>query len=390
MTVTTYLYGNEPFRPMGHPIVQIDPERIARDKGGRVNYPMVVARTVDDAGGDGFVVEYRGASPRAQLGSSNCCGGNFDFCGVGGDGQCQCPGDEFDSQDCKDQGDLVEGIALVDALSEKYTTMTRLTTRISPEEMRFDPTFERDFTAQRTGQLVLRGTQASLSACASQVIDQERFETVDALQSCATLYCGVGGQCVTTAIGAACACGEDTVAQRFTDLDGLASVTCVPRVPTCDLRAGGENLPDACVGVTCGAGSCIDRNGVAVCQCSPGNAARAGSGGSPICEPIVLSSLGRGAADFSEDLRPLDVCAPPPPSCGAGGWLVKTGTDRPGVNCGGTEPSKAATQPGLPPTCSEWFGCGCQSGGEAPLSSIALAWLAGALVLRRRRRTAKK
>jgi MYXO-CTERM domain-containing protein len=386
MTVTSYLYADESFRAMGHPQVTIDPTKLASDKTGRTNYPMVLARAVADAGGDGFAVEYRGAGVRPTFGSmGNCCGNPSDFCNLGGNNKCECPADAFDASDCASQGDIVDGVKLVDDLATKYTHLTRITTRVSPEDMRFDPTYERDYGAQQTGRLVLRGKQASLDACESAVIDKGAFAQIEALEGCSTMYCGGSGQCVSTAAGAACACTGDTVAQRFIDLDGQPSVTCVPRVPTVDLRAGGQVLPDACASVSCGAGgSCIDRNGVAVCQCSAGFAARAGTGTAPHCDQIQESSESPGGADYSDSLRDLAVCAPPPPTCGTNGWLVRTGKTT-GVDCGGTEPPAWKTQPGPKPFCAGWFGCGCQQGAD-PLPTIGLAWVVAAMLARRRRR----
>lgn len=385
MTVTTYIYSNEVFRPMGHPIVQLDEKQLARDKTGRLNYPMVLAKAIDQVGGDGFVIEYRGNPVSSQIGQSPCCTGGYDRCGVGFNGKCECPGAGFDDTDCKDTGDLLDGIHLVDQLADKYTALTRITTRVSPEEMRFDPTYERDFGATRFGNLQLRGTQATLNACATQVIDKDAFSDADERQSCATTYCGVGGSCVTTPSGAACVCGAGTVAQQFTDLDGLPSVTCVPTTPTCDLRANGEALPNACAGVSCGAGTCLDRNGVAVCSCYAGQAARATTGTAPRCEPVRLTTDGPGGSDLSDALRAFEVCAPPPPTCGPDGWLTRTGTTRPGVDCGGTQPKSWQTAEPPKPVCNDWFGCGCQGGGEGALPTFALAWGVGFVLFRRRR-----
>ena len=302
LTVSAFVYGDTPFRPLGHPVVTIDPGRIANDRSGRLNYPMVLARTIDEAGGDGFAIEYagtydlvsgsgayrhafdgvpyietqfeyRGVSVRPDFSSAGpCCGNAYDVCNIGHDGQCECPRDAFDQADCAAQGDLLDGVALLDALAAHHANLTRITTRISAEEMTFDPAFEPDATAALSGPMVVRGTQPSLAACRGSVIDQARFDGLDAKQDCAATYCGAG-QCVTTAQGAGCACQADFVAQRFTDLDGQPSVTCVPRVPPVDLRAGGQVLPDACARVSCGAGRCVDRNGVAVCACDDGAAA---------------------------------------------------------------------------------------------------------------------
>jgi hypothetical protein len=393
LTVTAFLYGDQAFRPMGHPVISIDPKRIAQDSTGRLNYPMVLSRAVDEAGGDGFAIEYRGDSVTPSFGQSNCCnGGGYDFCNIGNNNKCECPLADFDRADCEAQaGDLIEGIALLEDLAQHHTTLTRITTRISPEEMRFDPTYEREFNAPRTGRLVVRGTQPSLAACESAVIERAHYDTVEALSECSSMYCGVGGQCVTTDAGPACACNPGTVAQRFIDLDNKPSVTCVPTTPTCDLRAGGQVLQNACAGVSCGAGLCEDRNGVPVCVCNTGMAAIAGTGTAPRCEQVELKSQSPGATDFSEPLRDIDVCAPPPPSCGPDGWLVHTGTARAGVDCGGTKPALALTWPPPKPQCNDLFGFGCgggcQQGSSAPVPAVGLAWVVGALLVRRRRRS---
>ncbi len=385
LTVTSYVYSDTPFRPMGHPVVTIDPDRLAIDPRGRGNYPMVLARTIDEAGGDGFAIEYRGGAPRPTFGTMGfCCGNDFDTCGLENDGQCQCPGDAFDNADCSQVGDLVDGVALVDDLANRHTTMTRLTTRVSPEDMTFDPTFEPDRDATLTGRMSVHGQQPSLASCSSQVIDHAAFDAIQQLQGCAAVYCGPGGGCAVTAEGAGCQCDADHVAQEFVDLDGQSSVTCVPRTPTCDLRAGGDVLPDACAGVSCGAGRCIDRNGIPVCECDDDTAATVRVGSAPSCFPILAASGTPGATDFSEPLRQLDVCAPATPSCGDNGWLVHVDGGRPGVDCGGTKPTFWDLLPKRS-TCGS-FGCGgCQADGAMPLGALAGGWIVLGLMLLRRR-----
>jgi hypothetical protein len=388
LTVTSFIYSDAPFRPLGHPVVGIDGRRIAQDATGRGNYPMVLARTIDEAGGDAFAIEYRGgpAQPSFGQGGSGCCGNDFDSCNIGFDGQCQCPGDAFDANDCASVGDLVDGVTLVRDLATKHTHLTRLTTRVSAEEMTFDPQFEPDRDAQLDGRLRVVGSQASLAGCEGQVIDTDALNTVNALQGCAAMYCGPGGSCVTTERGAACACDAEHVVQQFTDLDGKTSVTCVPLTPPCDYRAGGDVLPDACANTSCGNGSCVDRNGVAVCACDTGNAAHVGLV-APLCDPIVLASNTPGAEDFSEPLRTLDVCAPPPPTCGEESWLEKVGSTRPGVDCGNTKPAPWLTWPKPEPTCGVFDCGGCQGSQEAaPLGAAGAAWIVLGIVLLRRRR----
>jgi hypothetical protein len=387
LTVTSFVYSDKPFKPQGHPIVQNNPDRIARDPTGRSNYPMVLARTVDEAGGDGFAIEYRGAPVQPEFGNMNgfCCG-ESDSCNLGNNNTCECPRSPFDKEDCDKTSDIVDGVKLLDDLAAKYGAVTRLTTRVSAEEMTFDPAFEPDFTGSLSGRMSITASQPSLGFCSDDVIDKGRFGEITAMQSCATVYCGAG-QCMTTEQGAGCACDAGFVAQRFNDLDGLPSVTCVPQTPPCDLRAGGDVLPDACANVDCGAGICMDRNGVAVCACNAGAAAVATNANElPRCSPILASSDSPGAQDFSEPLRELDVCAPEAPSCGDDGWVVKRKSDRPGVACKGSKPSPDQFVPKLGRSCDGMFGCGCNADGAPIGGLVGGAWVFLMLVMRRRRR----
>ena len=135
-----------------------------------------------------------------------------------------------------------------------------------------------------------------------------------------------------------------------------------------------------------GAGTCVDRNGVAVCQCNAGAAAAVGYNKAPHCDPITYTSSAPGADDYSDGLRNLKVCAPPYPSCGAGGWLEKHASSRPGVDCGGTQPPERLTKPGPAPTCSGPIGCGgCQEAPGAAPSTLLSLFFVGFVVLRRRR-----
>jgi hypothetical protein len=390
LTVTSFIYANRGFKPQGHPTVTVDQKRIARDAAGRTNYPMVLARTVDEAGGDGFVIEYRAQPQEPQIGTMGfCCDNENDSCNLGGNNTCECPRSEFDFADCSKVSDIVDGVKLLDQLAAKYQSVTRITTRISAEEMTFDPAFEADFTGSQIGRLALNGSQPTLQNCASDVMDHDKLGAITALQECSTLYCGAG-QCMVTEHGAGCACDAGYVAQRFIDLDSKPSVTCVPQTPPCDLRAGGEALPDACANVDCGAGACIDRNGVAVCGCNAGAAAIAGLADAPICDTIRASSQTPGAEDYSDALRTLEVCAPALPACDSDGWYVKQTSPRPGVACGAqTKPTSLQMVPKPAPTCGGFFGCGgcSESPDGAPIGGLVGAgWVVLALFVRRRRR----
>jgi Uncharacterized protein conserved in bacteria (DUF2330) len=377
LTVTAFVFGNQAFRPMGYPVVTIPQNRLARDPSGRLNYPMLLARTVDEAGGNGFAIEYRGTAAPVSVGTSSCCTGSYDFCGIANNGQCECPGSELDQTDCAAAGDLLDGVALLQTLGTTYSWLTRITTRLSPEQMTFDPTFEPDFAGQYTGALSLYNTQASLAGCEASVIDKQTFAADQARQGCDAMYCGIGSKCVVTASGPACQCTADTVAQQFNDLDNLPSVTCVPTIPPVDLHAGGAVLPDPCLNVSCGAGTCLDRNGVGVCSCNPNTGAVLGSV-SPVCTAIASTTGSPGAEDFSQPLRTLDVCAPPPPTCWLDAKYEKVGSIRLGVDCGDATPPADQQYAQDPNGCQEMRD-------PPPLAFIGGAWLVLAMILRRRR-----
>jgi len=381
LTVTTFIYGQQAYKPMGHPEVNLDSARVAVDPSGRFNYPMLLARTIDEAGGDGFAVEYQGYSQVSTVGQSACCSGGFDYCNIANDGQCQCPGSTIDATDCEALSDLTEGVALLQQLQTKYPALTRLTTRISPEEMTFDPAFEPDYAPQHYGTLSLYGQAVTLDGCEAQIIDSPKYANLVAREQCSAMYCGKG-ECVTTAAGPACLCNAGTVAQRFQDLDGQPSVTCVPATPPVDLRAGGDQLPDSCATASCGDGTCIDRNGVPVCQCNAGTAAAvAGTSLAPHCDPVQIETQTPGAENYSAPISNLQVCAPPPPSCSGDGKYVQIGYGIAGVDCGNATPPPEMMMSGASSS-----GCCQQSRRTPPLGFIVTAFAVMLVVLRRRRR----
>ncbi len=378
LTITSFIFSNQAFRPMGYPVVTIPANRLAIDPAGRNNYPMVLARTVDEAGGNGFAIEYRGgANPSPFVNSpSPCCTGQYDFCGVANDGQCECPGSPIDQTDCAADGDLIDGVALLQTLATAYTTLTRITTRLSPEQMTFDPTFEPDYNAPFTGALTLSNTQASLANCGGSVIDKPAYAQVLANEGCSAMYCGIGSKCVITTGGPACQCNVNSVAQQFTDLDGQPSVTCVPTVPVVNLGAN-TTLPDACANVTCNEGKCLNRNGIAVCSCNQNTAAVAGAT-EPSCYPVTAPSQSPGAEDFSQPLHDLGVCTPPPPSCYDNEQYDYVGAVNVGIDCGNATPTSSQQYGEGPDGCQE-------SRTPPPLAFVGGAFLVLGLILRRRR-----
>ncbi|RMG94940.1 MAG: DUF2330 domain-containing protein, partial [Deltaproteobacteria bacterium] len=414
LTVTAFIYANGTYyKPIGHPLATVDQTRLTEDSTGRNNYPMLLARTIDEAGGDAFVAEYAGAPPEAgpapEDDPSGCCSEGGDWCGLGFNGQCECPGSDFDMEDCADIPGLLEGAALVDQLAATYSRLTRLTTRISAEEMTFDPAFEPVLSAPVAGRLRLAGERTVIDGCEADVLDASAAAAIANIEDCAAVYCGKG-QCVRTAGGIGCACDAGFVARVFTDLDGQASVTCVPDTPPVILDKDVE-LPDACADVDCGGGTCVDLGGFAACACDGAHGAVIGNAATltPTCHPIEAMSDAPGAEDFTEGRKTLPICFAAPPSCGPDGWLEPRPAGQladNGVLCESSMPDPAALE--VPPnpyddTCDddgggstgataggdkdEAAGCACTAGDPTGwLGGIVGLGLLGLLRLERRRR----
>ncbi len=359
LTVTAFIFGKDSFEPVGHPVVKLDPKQLTASADGRVNYPMLVARSIDDAGRDGFVVEYDAAPPKPAFLNEPCCTGGGDNCAIGNDNVCQCPNADFDKADCEKTEGLTEAAAEYEALIAKHGRVTRLTTRISPEEMDFDPAFQPAAKANASGFLVLNGERNQLAGCEADIIDKTSYYAAEKRQSCASVYCGKG-ECATTPKGAGCVCDLGHVARTFTDLDGRESVTCVPGVAPVDFAKGGVLLPNACVLAQCGTGACVDVGGFPTCKCDPGTAAvQDPTSRTPVCTKIEETTTTSGARNYSAVLEDLKVCAPrPPQSCGRWGWLIANQyKQRQGEICDSSKPKyDTLLTPPKKPTCEEYYG----------------------------------
>ncbi len=398
LTVTSYVYGNGFFRPQGFPLVDLDETLLSRDTENRLNYPMVLARAIDALGGAGFVAEYMGAPALPDFDQgTGCCTSDWDQCGIEWDGQCSCPGNAYDAEDCAEFAGLLEGVQFLEELAQKHSHLTRLTTRLSPEEMTFDPMFgplPPDTTPY--GRLRLRSQTMRLDGCEADIIEAARYQTILERQDCASLYCGTG-ECVTTSRGAGCSCDAGSVSRVFTDLDGQRSVTCVPDQAPVDLRAGGLDLPDACAGVDCGLGACVEVGGFATCRYDAGAASTITE--YPLvapCRSIEQRTGSVGAEDFSAEVAEVRVCAPPPPaSCGDFGWLVRReNVVNPGESCTSSQPDPDLLVPPREPTCEDLglpsprsSGCLCDAGGPTNVPPYGgLLLLVPVLLFLRRRR----
>ena len=247
---------------------------------------------------------------------------------------------------------------LLDELATRYPHLTRITTRVSPEEMTFDPHVRASTTARRRfGRLSLRGNQPSLAACTGGMLDKPRYADLDGAA-------GVRGDVLrhrrpvrdhrSTAPRARAARARSRSGSL--DLDGAPSVTCVPETPTVDLRAGGEPLPDACADVELRrrhVHRSQRRRGLRVRDRAPPRWSAPRRRPRRAARRSSARATRRAPRTTATALRDLEVCAPPPPACGPDGWLVHTGSTRPGVACGDLDPPASAQRPGPKPTCGD-------------------------------------
>ncbi len=346
LTVTAYIYGNSGYVPQdqtllqGHDIPDGALSAIETSLTYRDNYPMVLARLFDEEGGRAFMLEYSSVPPRFQptpidqgfgvpSAGSDCCStaeAGIDTCNIIGDGECQCPLDAADEPDCLDSVELIGAVQLIEDLASKYPRMTRITTRLSAEEMTFDPMFEANAALVITPRLALTATVSSLDGCAPDVIDADAYEALAAVDDCATVYCG-RGLCSATAIGVGCACDAGYVARVYTDLDGEPSVTCVRDEAPVDLSAGGLDIPDICGTLSAlQSTECVNLAGFAGMRCETDQAAvLTASGTVPSCAEVTHESGRSGAFDYSAEYSSISICAPRPPTCDARfGWLEET------------------------------------------------------------------
>lgn len=370
LTVTAWIYGDERYVPVAQPLVDLDSSSLTY-VGERSNYPMALSRLIDEAGGAAFVTEFFGPPSRwswVVAPSSGvaglCCNqsasdGNPmpEQCTFENDGICQCPLSDWDEPDCGQPGGLTEAVNTAEELVRKYSRVTRLTTRLNPEEMTFDPEFDviESVPSNGTKSIVQRHflNRHSLSECVDQIIDKAAYESILVKDLCSTVYCGVGECAVTSNQKAGCICPAGYAVRRFTELDGLPSVTCVPDTGTVDLGIG-LSLPDICDRVDCGRGVCVDIGGFAACQCDDSSVGVLGEDGFAPATCSLASTLttagDAGGRAYTLDLKNLDVCAPPPPVCdGKYQWLSKKNPQIPGLQCHEEPPETAFQMPPIPP-----------------------------------------
>lgn len=253
MGIKVWVLGDRRYNVLNMPSLEIDPSDIVFDGWTyKHNYEVVVARMADEAGGSGFVTEY--AAPTGPLAQQIRDGFVPDR-----------PGRE----------EALEAQAALADLLDSHAYVTRLYTRLSPEEMDVDPLF---------GPAAGGDVSNVIDIPAESVEHCGEFDHRP--DPCEFEACGAVGGCfpaeedAAAPAGVGCACADGAVARAVPDNDAAGGA----RVGCGDARmnfeddaagegadVGGPTFVAACMGNPCGAGGeCLSLNGFQACRCDRG------------------------------------------------------------------------------------------------------------------------
>jgi MYXO-CTERM domain-containing protein len=248
MGMTVMVLGNQRYQPANWPLVTINDNEIAFDPSNPwgangTNWSSLVARKIDEAGGQGFVTEYAGSTAEfLQMITAS-------------------PVNTDEQQRAKD--------ALLGVMQDN-PYMTRLYARLSPEEMRSDPIFRRSELGDVSRVHDLSRYVDGVDLCSDQTM-------MPPGNPCDFAACGAGGTCAVDAAGnAGCACLDLATARPMTSPEGRPTVSCqdtrMSFVNPGDVdEATGTRLGDPCQTVGCGDhGRCVAVNLTPTCQCDRG------------------------------------------------------------------------------------------------------------------------
>jgi hypothetical protein len=275
MGIVTWILGQQRYEPANSQELSIDNKDLRFDSTSfQSNWMTLVARAVDAAQGQGFVVE--NATPVAPL--RQLAENSFT----------RTPEQEAAKK------------ALVD-LFANTTYLTRLYTRLSPEEMTYDPTFRRSTKGDVSRfRMIPRDEDAGQCSFPPPPSDPCDFVACGALGLCRTVE--RDGKKV-----AACACADGATARATFVPSGNSaqltqSVSCIDKrlsfLNPGDKNAAGEALPDPCVGVDCGGhGKCVAMNMTPTCECEHGY----------VAEGVVAADGSRSARCFKPTLGVPDA-----------------------------------------------------------------------------------
>lgn len=367
MGVKVWVLGDGRFGPMNVPDLEVPVERVRFDAWTwQTNYSALVARLVDEKDAPAFVTEY--AQPTKDLAEQIASSFVPDFAG----------------QEAIDARDALA--ALVG--SKPY--ITRLYTRVSPEEMDIDPIFHR----------VMGGDVSNVHDLPETAVehcnDPGGGGQLEAADACEFAACGQAGRCAAVATeqegfdAVGCACAEGTLARAMLDGEarGGARVGCADarlNFTAPALTRPEDPFMNPCAEDPCGAnGECVSLNGSASCRCDVGFVTVAQVERSP--DGVVTRVLPSCVApkvplpdDFVADLDPIEPNLPYP---GRPGPMNPTSDPGPSVR---EDDPNAVPRTGTR-TANSGDDEGCSVGSTRGASPLGALLVVAGLGLRRRRR----
>jgi hypothetical protein len=246
MGIVVWIFGKTRYEPGNADELSIDSKELRLDDQYQSNWVTLVARAVDRAQGRGFVVENAGSTTALQDLLMN----------------------SFTS--APDQEPARKALS---DLFANTTYMTRLYTRLSPEEMTYDPVFKRSSKGDVSRFRRVEGDNQCTPAPRGEPCD---FVACGALGLCRPVDDGT-----QKSAGCACAGGSTARTTFLPKPDGsfATTVSCIDRrlsyLNPGDRNAAGTALPDPCVGIDCdGHGTCVAMNMTPTCSCEQGYVAQ--------------------------------------------------------------------------------------------------------------------
>ena len=250
MSIIAWVFANQRYEPAGAAReVEVDSDKLRW--GGYpewTNWKKLIAEAVDAVDGKGWVVEQAGAS----------------------DGLA----DAISAQDLDPSDPRFEAQEALSALLAGRSYMTRLHTRLSPEEMTYDPIFKKSLKEDVSAEKQLPYVE--------ELCDDD-WENDPPPDPCDFNPCGAFGLCRSIegeegqAPLAACACVAGFTARTLPGGDEYqpSQVACIDKrlsfLNPGDADAAGNKLGDPCVGYDCGEhGRCVSMNMTPTCECDHG------------------------------------------------------------------------------------------------------------------------
>jgi hypothetical protein len=403
MSLLVFVFGDERYNGANWPEVTIEDDRIVWKANVwpiQTNWTALVARGVDEAGGQGWVTELAGATEPIVTTLQNSA---------------------FNTPE-----DEAAGAALLELIGDA-PRMTRLYSRLSPEEMTSDPIFRRDDGGDVSNVHMLSRLVDGVDLCPDMGMTPPPYDP------CLFTSCGAGGICRPVQLDgmeakvAGCGCIDGATARTTFDPvavtmqpDGTtapaATVVCqdarMSFVNPGDVTASGVEMLDPCQTFDCGPnGECLAINMTPTCVCDRGfvalgsfadDGARATRCEQPTIAvpdafyaqrlPDLPPELPGGRLMEVDPMRP--VVEPSMDDLGSKGMPVPDAAgddeDGSGVPSGAAGASsgggagEAAQRPG-DGDADDDGGCAVRAAGGRGSASVALLWLLGFAWLHRRR-----